>query len=402
MKQSLFIAAAMIIVVLPVQLNSEEEIVPLGTVADAYIDFGFRVYDEISKDNDRSNIFISPLSLALATSILYNGAAGETMEEFKNTLGLNNFSLSEFNEANRELLDEYSSYNAKSDNLDLEIHNSLWMREDWEFKEEFKDDIIGCYDAEAFIGLDKGKMLEWITKRSRGKIDNIDFELSPLSVAVVINSIYLKDSWQEMFNKSNTYKTDFFRYDNTKKSINMMKNGSNYAYYEDYTIQAVEMRLTGEAFSTIIILPREGMCLDEVKIDAVMLDRIDKSSHILPGQIHLPRFKVVFESQFREALQNMGMISAFDSLRANFERMAYFEACENVWIDDLIQKTYLDVDEDGIEAIAITSGTALKTDIRKADQFKMVVDRPFFIIIRDNRYGLILFMGAIFDPVMIN
>ena len=88
MKRSLLIAAAMIIAALPAKVTSEEEIVPVGIVADAYIDFGFKVYSEISKDNDQSNIFISPLSLGFAAAILYNGAAGVTMEEFKNTLGL--------------------------------------------------------------------------------------------------------------------------------------------------------------------------------------------------------------------------------------------------------------------------------------------------------------------------
>ena len=152
MKRLLFIAAAMITVILPLQLNPEEEIVPLGVVVDAYIDFGFNVYNEISKDNDQSNIFISPLSLGFAASILYNGSSGVTMEEFKNTLGLDNISLSSFNAANKALMTEYRSYNALSNNLDLEIFNSLWMSERWEFKDDFKNDVIEYYGAETFLG----------------------------------------------------------------------------------------------------------------------------------------------------------------------------------------------------------------------------------------------------------
>ena len=121
MKRSLFIAAAIIIIIFPFQLNSEEDIVPLGVVVDAYIDFGFNVYNEISKDNEYSNIFISPLSLGFATSILYNGSSGVTMEEFKNTLGLDDISMSSYNTANKALLREYREYDALSNNLTLEI-----------------------------------------------------------------------------------------------------------------------------------------------------------------------------------------------------------------------------------------------------------------------------------------
>ncbi|MCK4351206.1 MAG: serpin family protein, partial [Candidatus Krumholzibacteria bacterium] len=88
--------------------------------------------------------------------------------------------------------------------------------------------------------------------------------------------------------------------------------------------------------------------------------------------------------------------------KANFEKMAYFNKQDNFYIEDLIQKTFLEVNEEGIEAGAVTVAHVRGGSSPPPDEFLMVVDKPFFIIIRDNRYGLVLFMGAIYDPIMIS
>ena len=90
------------------------------------------------------------------------------------------------------------------------------------------------------------------------------------------------------------------------------------------------------------------------------------------------------------------MAIAFDPRRADFSRMTP----GRVWIDEVKHKTYLKVNEEGTEAAAVTSvGMALSIMMpERREPFRMVVDRPFFVAVRDNATGWILFMGVVADP----
>ncbi|HEY9302159.1 MAG TPA: serpin family protein, partial [Phormidium sp.] len=96
-----------------------------------------------------------------------------------------------------------------------------------------------------------------------------------------------------------------------------------------------------------------------------------------------------------QALQALGMGVAFQD-QANFSKIT----SEEVKIDQVKHKTFVEVNEEGTEAAAVTSVgiRVTSTPIREEPPFKMVVDRPFFCVIRDNQSGTILFMGSIVEP----
>ncbi|HEX8185290.1 MAG TPA: serpin family protein, partial [Blastocatellia bacterium] len=111
----------------------------------------------------------------------------------------------------------------------------------------------------------------------------------------------------------------------------------------------------------------------------------------------LPRFKVEYEVTLNDALKALGMEPAFDASRANFSGMA--QAGQNVYISKVKHKTFVEVNEEGTEAAAVTSTEMRATSaMRPRDRFRMVVDHPFFCAIRDNTTGTVLFMGAILEP----
>ncbi len=124
------------------------------------------------------------------------------------------------------------------------------------------------------------------------------------------------------------------------------------------------------------------------------------SLHEREGEIVLPRFRLEYEKTLNEVLKSMGMEIAFDRSRADFSRMYEISPDENVFISEVKQKTFVEVNEEGTEAAAVTSvkmtlATSVNEEPRK---FKMIVDRPFFCAIRDNETGISLFTGAIVDP----
>jgi serpin B len=124
-----------------------------------------------------------------------------------------------------------------------------------------------------------------------------------------------------------------------------------------------------------------------------------KMFHKREGDITLPRFKLEYEKDLNDVLSAMGMEIAFSPARANFSEMYDISAEQNVFISKVKQKTYVEVNEEGTEAAAVTSVVmALTSAMGEPEKFTMVVDRPFFCMIYDIETGTPLFMGAIVDP----
>ena len=105
--------------------------------------------------------------------------------------------------------------------------------------------------------------------------------------------------------------------------------------------------------------------------------------------IEIPRFKMEYKVELKSTLIALGMAGIFDLSRAEFSTMTDV----NVAVDSVKHKTFVEVNEEGTEAAAVTS-----LQWRGIPAFKMNVNRPFFCAIRDNTTGTILFMGTIVDP----
>lgn len=117
-----------------------------------------------------------------------------------------------------------------------------------------------------------------------------------------------------------------------------------------------------------------------------------------PGNLMLPRFKLEWEADLNDELKAMGMAEAFSQQRANFLQMAKVNA-GNLFISEVRQKTWAEVNEEGTVAAAVTSVTMGIGSVRPPqEKFVMKVDRPFFFAIRDNVTGVLLFMGSVADP----
>ena len=110
--------------------------------------------------------------------------------------------------------------------------------------------------------------------------------------------------------------------------------------------------------------------------------------------VELPRFKLENAYDLKPVLAALGMPVAF-TRQANFHSISD----EPLYIDWVKQKTYVDVNEEGTEAAAVSGlGMRAMAVRREEAPFRMVVDRPFFLAIRENETGAMLFLGAIVDP----
>lgn len=361
--------------------------------------FGFKLFSEVLKQNQNKNVFVSPSSVAIALAMVYNGANGTTQAAIAKALELNGITLAELNQANADLQALLQNPDPK---VQLAIANSLWARQDVPLKPDFLQRNQQFYGAEInnlnFNDPQAIRIINgWVKENTRGKIEEIVDSIDPMDVLFLINAIYFKGDWTQPFDKTLTADRPFFRADGSQKSHPMMSQQGDFRYLETEQFQAVSLPYgEGQRMSMYILLPKKATPIRDLyqKLTAENWQQWVTQFRSRPGSVQIPRFKLEYEIELRRALSALGMADAFDASKANFSGMSDLQT----HIDQVRHKTFVEVNEEGTEAAAVTSIGIRATSAIVDEPFTMVVDRPFFCAIRDNQSGSVLFMGAIVDP----
>ena len=366
---------------------------PAGKISSGYTDFGFKVYSELLKEDKDKNIFISPSSIAFALSMTYNGAEGTTKEAMAEVLNMNGLTLEEINKANQALMEALEKDEEK---VELSIANSLWANPAIEFKESFMERCKKYYDAEVSNEFTKEAINGWIEEKTNEKIKDVIDEVPPDAILYLVNAIYFKGTWTVEFDKEKTKELDFHLLDGSKKKHPMMITSNTFNYCKGEKFQAVSLPYGDGKYSMYVFLPDENSNLEEFQenLTGENWEKWMKSFHATEGDLVLPRFKVEYKVLLNDALQAMGMDVAFGS-GANFSGMTDMASK----ISKAIHQTFVEVNEEGTEAAAVTVIEMTRTTSAEPPQrFQMSVNRPFFFSIRDNESGTILFMGSVIEP----
>ncbi|MBD0345060.1 MAG: serpin family protein [Coleofasciculus sp. Co-bin14] len=356
----------------------------------------FKLFSEILKRQPNENIFISPASVAIALDMVYNGAKGETQQAIAQTIELQGMSLQELNQANAALKATLKNLDPK---VQLSIANSLWAREDEPFKSEFIQSIQDFYQVEV-KKLNFGDptapsiINDWVKQSTNGKINKIVEQIEPDTVFLLLNAIYFKGNWTEPFAKEATQTRPFTLLDGTQKQILMMhqQKGGGVPYYENEMFQAISLPYGEGRLSMYIFLPNPGVSLKTFYANLTAenwqkwMNQFDHSVGDI--KISLPRFKLEYSIELKDVLKALGMEIAFGS-GADFSAMTP----SSLWLSKVKHKSCVEVNEEGTEAAAVTEVGGVRSG-----PIEMSVDRPFFLAIRDNQTGAILFMGSIVEP----
>jgi serine protease inhibitor len=364
-------------------------------------DFAFGLFHGVTSDDYSDNVVLSPVSAKLALAMAYNGASGNTAQAMSRVLDLEGMSLEE---ANEQLGNLMTSLAQADEDVLLEIADSLWADEGFDFKEDFVQRCRDYFAAEvASLDLQDPGTVErinaWVSENTHDKIEKIADRIDPAVVLMLINAVYFNGKWQTPFDPSLTADGDFHLLNGGTISSPFMHRSGEFSYYENDDLQAVSLPY-GEKddgrLSMCVILPREGKDYGEFLGG---LKEADWESWMgrfqnKEGDLALPRFKVEYEKELNGALETMGMGPAFEG---GFEGMAVGGE-EDLFISKVLQKTYIDVNEEGTEAAAVTSVEVELTAMPADSPFNMSVDRPFLFAIRDNQTGALLFLGSITNP----
>ena len=364
--------------------------------------FGFDLYGILTEESRGENIFVSPLSISLALTMTYNGAAGKTAAEMEKVLGYEGMELEEINISNGRLMKELGG---ETEDVRLDIANSLWARDGFTFKLPFLERTSSHYEAE-IRSLDfrspsaKETINGWVSEKTQGMIEELLDQIPGDAILYLVNAIYFKGGWADEFDPKETRKENFHLPDGCTEAVPMMRRSDKFLYFDGDGFQAVSLPYGDGRVSMYLFLPDKDSSLEEFhkNLDIGRWEAWMGSYSKKRGSVTLPRFKAKYRKLLNKPLKDLGMVSAFDGVDADFSKMIV-SPHGNVLISRVIHEAIVEVNEEGTEAAAATAVEMKLTSVRvEEDPFVMVIDRPFFFAIRDNRTGSVLFMGSIADP----
>ncbi|HEV2329294.1 MAG TPA: serpin family protein [Verrucomicrobiae bacterium] len=368
--------------------------------AQAINGFAFTLFDQTLQGPAAQNIFLSPYSVSVALQMLCNGAAGKTRAEILGALNTKDLPEDEINGYYKELNASLTSQT----NVALNLANSIWLNRGFELKsafvstnEAFFGAMLGAVNFETPESADL--INRWAADSTRGKITDVVSYPFPANTEVILaNAIYFKGEWAEPFDQLQTQPRYFYLGDGTIKQTPMMSRHGKCQYEEGDGFQAVELPYAGGRLQMILFLPVTNSS------PAKMLASFNGKNwneKILPGfssregNLLFPKFKMSCRLLLTKPLQALGMQEAFVPGTANFSGMSG----DPLYVSEILQKSFVDVNEQGTEAAAVTVVTIRATiAMRPLTPFEMIVDRPFFFVISDKPTGAILFMGIVNDP----
>jgi serine protease inhibitor len=358
--------------------------------------FAFDLLRALDLTERGDNIFISPLSASMALGMTMNGARGETFDAMRTTLGFGGLSQPEINASYRGLIDLLRGLDPK---VEMQLANSIWYREGYPFEQAFFDTTRHYFDAEV-AGLDfmdpasLVRINSWVDERTMGKIETILEEIRADDVMYLINAIYFEGDWTRQFGRSATHDAPFF--DSTGQQVagqvRMMRRDGPIGHYRGDGFTAADLAYGAQAFSMTVILPDVDVDVHTVLESLTPASWAEIASGIQESEmdVYLPKFRLEYEKSLIEPLEALGMGIAFSDA-ADFTGMA---AGGGLLISEVLQKTFVEVDEEGTVAAAVTSVTIREASARPA----FVVDRPFIFAIRERFSGTILFLGKMMLP----
>jgi serpin B len=372
----------------------------LRAVARANNDLAVDLYGQLAKKE--GNVFFSPFSVSAALGMTSAGARGETLKEMEKALHLP--SQKTLHPAMGHLLHELSGKGAKR-KYDLTVANTLFGQQGYRFEKEFTD-LLGRHYGAGMQLVDFKKDTEaarlavnaWAQKETRDRIKDLVPRgvITDRTKLVLVNAIYFKGDWKSQFKEASTTEQEFHLADGKKVKAKLMFQGDRFPLARTPEASVLELPYAGDELSMAVILPKErgGLAALEKGLTrerlAGWLDRLGAPGKVL---VWLPKFKFELASGLKGPLMALGMKTAF----TNAADLSGMDGTSELYIQDVVHKAFVEVNEKGTEAAAAT-GVVVGTKSAPAVTPEFRADHPFLFLIRDKKSGAILFFGRVSDP----
>jgi serine protease inhibitor len=355
----------------------------------------------VAWETDHDNLMISPLSISMALAMTLNGAEGQTYEDMREALYLAGMNLDEINDSFRSLIELLVTVDPK---VTMKIANSVWHSDQFDVNPDFKERVKTYFDAEV-SELDfrdpaaADPINAWVREKTDGLIEELLDEIDEDRIMYLINALYFKGDWLRQFDRDDTQSTEFYLESGESVMVDMMKQKGLFATYFDGDVQMIELPYGDSLFTMSVLMPANS----DTPVDRFIEEQVSASNlaewrsnlrvDMRESTIHLPKFELEYEIKLNDVLNAMGMEIAFDEWEANFSGLSA-HGQRNLFLDEVLHKTFIRVDEEGTEAAAVTSVGVMPTSMPP----QMIVNRPFVFIIHERESGANLFMGKVKNP----
>ena len=363
--------------------------------------FGINLFKKLNdlSEEEGANMIISPLSVSIALGMTYNGSEGETKEAMENALGFSGLSVEEINQSYQTLINALTTVDPK---VTMEIPNSIWYRDTFSVLQDFID-LNQNYFYAKVLPLDfndpasVGIVNNWVAEGTHNKIIEIIDGIDETAVIFLINAVYFNGTWKFEFDEQNTQLQPFYLSNGTTKQVDMMQQEATLNYTANNLFEAVDLYYGSGNFSMVIILPRETYSTEDIiaEMNAVKWSAWINSFSEANIHLSLPKFKLEYEERLNDALIELGMGIAFDPFTADFSKI---NPDYQLYIGFVKHKTFIDVNEEGTEAAAVTIVGIELTSAGDDQPYYFYVNRPFLFAIKERDTKAILFLGKVMEP----
>jgi len=362
-------------------------------------DFGIELFRKVA-ETDAQNLMLSPLSASTALTMLLNGCGGDTYDQLKGTLKYpSEMTIGEINEAYKSLVDQLLIADPM---VKLSLANAIFYRNGFTVKAPFLAAMNNDFRS-TIEGLDFAlpsaltTINKWANDNTAGKIPKVLNEISSDAVMFIMNALYFKGDWSYQFDKSATEERPFHPDGGTTANVSTMNSEVGAKLVTGNNYKAVEMPYGRTNFTMIVIVPTETLSTFYTSFTSGVWNSItsgfDGADEYGKLIVYMPKFKFSYEKYLNDQLRAMGMVDAFIDSQANLSGISD----QSIFVSFVKQNTFVEVDEVGTEAAAVTT-IGVNTTSFPPEPTQFVIDKSFVFAIRERTTNTLLFIGQVLNP----
>ncbi len=332
------------------------------------------------------NTIISPYSVYLALAMTANGAKGETLSQMETLLGL---SVQDVN--------PYALHLQNAGGAELVQANALWIHESLSTEEAFLQTLKNYYTAQVYKGAFDDSTLEamnsWVRLQTKDRIPQALEQMDPNAMMYLLNALTFDGSWKKPYTTQDLSEQIFYS-SSGEQTAKMMTSTESF-YLNDGHATGFLKDYEGEQYAFFALLPNEGLSLEEYLsclTGDVLLRTID-NAEATTVIATMPKLQLETALDMTDILPRMGMVDAF-TMDAD---LSGINGSHDLYISRILHKTYLQVDEAGTQAGALTVEEVVTKGVAINQEY-VFLNRPYIMGIYDKINHCFLFLGTVENP----